>query len=206
MAAPFRIIRFWTDYATRDGKIHPVDKVEYCAPGNAQRSTTVAVVSHLSCILHDVDPDNPAHLLARQRWEFMKPAYEAWKQGQETPAHGTPLAAWAGITPQQAEVMRSFGLRCVEDIAEASDGVLGRVQLPGMRDIADSAKRFLASRDQVAVAETMGKMQAENDELREQLEEMRRMIIEGQQADEDAPRRRGRPPKVRDEAPDEVAA
>jgi len=207
MAAPIRILRFWEEYQKRNGEIVPVDMVEYCAPGMAQRSTTVAVVANLKKIRTDIDPDNPAFLMARERWAAIEPAYAAWKAGQETPANGTPFGAWAGITPQQAEVLRTFGFRSVEEIAEASDGVLSRVQLPGIRDLATNAKNWLASRDQVAVSETMSKMQAENAELRDQIEEMRQMLVEMSQRKEpdleadgsEAPRRRGRPPKVRDE-------
>ena len=182
MAAPFRIIRFWTDYIRRDGALVEVDKVEYCAPGRAQLATTIAIVSHLGRIREDIDPDNPAGQMARARWEVIGAAYAAWKAGKEMPLDGTPLAAWAGITPQQIDVLRSFGIRTVEDIAGASDSVLTKVQLPGMRDLAEGAKRFLASRDQNAVSEAMGKMQSENADLREQLEEMRQMLVEMSQS------------------------
>lgn len=212
MAVPLRIIRFWQDYIKRNGQLVAVDKVEYCAPGRAQLATTVAVVSQLSRIRDDVDPDNPAHQMARARWDAIAPAYEAWKSGQTLPENGTPLAAWSGITPQQAEVLRSFGLRSVEDIAESSDSVITKVQLPGMRAIWESAKNFLASKDQTAVAEMVGKMKSENDDLRDQLEEMRQMVLEmsGRTTPDadgsEAPKRRGRPPKVHEDVETEVAA
>ncbi len=209
MAATLRIIRFWTEYIKREGAIVPVDKVEYCAPGMGQRSTTVAPVSQLSKIREDVDPDNPVFALARDRWAAIEPHYSAWKQGQEMPSHGTPLAAWSGITPAQAEIIKTFGLRSVEEVAEASDSLIGRVQLPGMRDIAENARRFLASKDQNAIADALAKKDDEMALLRDQLEEMRQLVVELSQREADpetdeAPRRRGRPPKVQPEA--EVAA
>lgn len=208
-APPIRVIRFWQDYQKRDGKIVPVDKVEYCAPGRAQLATTVAVVAQLSRIREDVDPDNPAYLMARARWDAIEKAYNAWKSGQEMPADGTPLAAWSGVTQQQADVLRAAGFRAVEELAESSDSVVMKVPLPGMRTIWENAKHFVAAKDQSAVADAMGKMQSENADLAAQLEEMRQMVLEMSQRPEpvleddgsEAPRRRS---KAR--AQDEVAA
>lgn len=197
MPAPFRIIKFYTKYITRNGKTVPEDMVEYCAIGQAQRTTTPAYISQLRRVRSDFDADDVAGRLAFERWEAIRPAYEAWKKGQEIPDSGHPLGAWPGITPEQADVLRTAGLRSVEDVAAASDGVMSRVQLPNARGLRDLAAKFLEARDAQKVADRMSERDLEVLTLKEQLEEMRQLMLAQQSAeDEDeAPRRRGRPPK-----------
>lgn len=210
MATNLRILRFWTKYVQRNGVNTPVDMVEYCAPGMAQRQTTPAPISMLSKLHPDADIESPAYLMARDRWEAIRPAYEAWKAGNEVPTNGTPLGAWPGISPEQADVLRAAGMRSVEEIAESSDSVLGRIQLPGIRDLAAQAKLFLGSRDQAKVAASLAEKDRQIEEMRDQLEEMRQMILESAAREPDlmpdgseAPRRRG-PGRPRKE--DEAAA
>lgn len=205
-----RIIKFWTKYETRNGTMHPVDMVEYCAPGQAHRSTTTAPVSHLSRVRPVIDSDDIAGKFAQLRWQAIQPAYEAWKAGHEVPANGIPIAAWPGITPEQAEVFRTMGLRTVEEIAEASDSVMGRVQMPGARDIQANAKRFLEAQDSQRTAASLAEKDRQISTLNEQLEELRQIVLSqanasrGEDLDPDGsevPRRRGpgRPRKEREE-------
>lgn len=202
--APFRIVKFWTKYVQRGGQTVPVDMVEYCAPGMAQRASTTAPVSMLAKVQPNIDADNIAGQMALTRWRVIEPAYNAWKQGQELPQNGTPLAAWPGITPEQAEVFRQTGLRSVEEIADAGDSLLQRVQLPGTRDIRDNARRFLEAKDQARVADALAAKDEQINALTDQLEELRQMILAREADPSDdleadgsaAPRRRGRPPKV----------
>lgn len=186
MANPIRIVKFWTTYQPKpDGTTEAIDRVEYCAPGMAQRTTTTATVRSLSRLIPNVDPDNIAAAMAKSRWEAIEPAYNAWKAGQEAPTNGTPLAAWPGVSPEQAEVMRTLGLRTVEDVAGSTDTVISRVQLPGVRELQQNAKRFLAARDNVAVASQMGALEAAMQIKDEQLEEMRQIMLAMQARMED---------------------
>jgi hypothetical protein len=197
--APFRIIKFWTEYKRTAKGLVPIDKVEYCAVGMASRSTTVARISDLRRIREAPDPDDVASNIAKQRWEYIEKHYSAWKAGQETPEHGIPLAAWPGITPEQADVLRTAGLRSVEDIATASDGIVNRISLPGIRELQGNAKRFLEAQDGVKTAEALAKKDQEISSLQDQLEELRQIVLAKAAPDEDddePPKRRGRPPKV----------
>jgi hypothetical protein len=208
MSAPFRIVKFWTKYVQRNGATVAVDMVEYCAPGMAQRASTTAPVSMLAKVQPNIDPDNIAGQMALNRWRVIEPAYNAWKQGQELPASGTPLAAWPGITPEQADVFRQTGLRSVEEIADASDSLMQRVQLPGVRDIRDNARRFLEARDQAKVADALAAKDEQINALQDQLEELRQLVLAREADSSDdleadgsaAPRRRGRPPKVAEQS------
>lgn len=203
-----RILKFWTVYPKRDGVHVEVDMVEYCAPGRAQLATTIAPVKQLARVPETFDEQNIAAKMAHDRWNLIRPAYEAWKAGREIPANGTPLAAWPGVTTEQADVIRSFGLRSVEDVAEAPDSVIGRVQLPGMRNMQEQARAFLAAKDQNKVAEAIAAKDGEINDLKDQLEELRQLVIaqsQAKDADDDEPKRRGRPPK-RDSPVNEEAA
>lgn len=198
VTAPFRIIKFWTQYKRTAAGLKAIDMVEYCAVGMASKATTVARIADLRRIREAPDPDDVASNLARERWLFIEKHYNAWKSGQEAPEHGTPLAAWPGISAEQAEVMRTAGLRSVEDIASATDSVINRIQLPGVRDIQNAAKLFLDSLDTQRTADELARKDQQIAALSEQLEELRQIVI-AQSRDDDAPKRRGRPPKVRDD-------
>lgn len=205
--APFRIVKFWTEYQRKASGLVPIDKVEYCAIGMAGKTTTVARIADLKRIREAPDPDDVASNMARGRWEFIEKHYSAWKAGQAVPEHGTPLAAWPGITAEQADIFRTAGLRAVEDIASATDSVINRIQLPGVREIQATAKRFLEAQDSNKTVIALEEKDKQIGALTEQLEELRQMFLAQQGADDDAPKRRGRPPKVRDgETNDEVAA
>lgn len=196
--APFRIIKFWTEYKRTPTGLKAIDKVEYCAIGMAARSTTVARIADLKRIHENPDPDDVASNIAKQRWEFIEKHYNAWKAGQETPEHGVPLAAWPGITPEQADVLRTAGIRCVEDIANASDGIVNRINLPGVREIQKNAQRFIEAQDGAKTADALAKKDQEIMSLQEQLEELRQIVLAKAQEtdDDDPPKRRGRTPKV----------
>ena len=207
---PIRIVRFWTAYKTaKDGSVTPVDMVEYCQVGMAQRTTTTSPVHMLSKVRHDLDDSNPVLKMAKDRWAVIGAAYNAWKQGNEIPTTGTPIGAWPALSPEQADVLRNAGLRTVEDVANASDGIIGRIQLPGLRQLQEQAKLFLGARDQVRVAADLADKDRKLAEMAQQLEEMRQIMNEQQAArdDSEAPARRGpgRPRKVVSDA-DEVAA
>jgi len=203
--APFRIIKFWTEYKRAAGGLKEVDKVEYCAVGMAQKSTTVARIADLRRIREAPDPDDVASNLARDRWQFIEKHYNAWKAGQAVPEHGTPLAAWPGITSEQADVFRTAGLRAVEDIAQATDSVINRINLPGVREIQKNAQRFLEAVDSSAIADRMAEKDKQIASLTSDLEELKQLILSQREDDEeeDKPKRRGRPPKA---SSDEAAA
>ena len=200
--APFRVIKFWTEYKRTAKGLQPIDKVEYCAVGMASKSTTVARIADLRRIREAPDPDDVASNIAKQRWEFIEKHYTAWKAGQETPDHGIPLAAWPGITPEQADVLRTAGLRSVEDIATASDGIINRINLPGIRELHKTAKMFIEAQDGAKTADALAEKDRQIATLNEQLEELRQIVLSKMGSDDDdAPKRRGRPPKVEAEQP-----
>jgi len=177
-----RVIKFWTKYKP-DGKggFKGIDMVEYCAVGKASMATTVATVSSLGK-LQPLEPgdENMAIMMAHARWNSIKPQYDAWKEGRETPIDGTPLAAWPGITSDQADFLRNLGIRTVEDIAEASDSIIVKIPFPGARELRTSAQAFLKSADKAKVAGEITALTEKNRDLEDQLEEMRQIVLDMQ--------------------------
>lgn len=190
-----RVVRIWTDYVPRKGVMTPIDKVEYCAIGMAQRSTTVAAINQLNRVRPPVDNDDIAALMSNDIWNQIKPHYEAFKKGSETPDSGTPLGAWPGISQEQAAVLKLNGFRTVEEIAQATDSVMGRIQLPGARVLVEQAARFLQASDKAVIAADMAAKDALIATMREEQEEMKRILLDMQAQAKSEPRpRRGRPP------------
>lgn len=178
---PIRADRFWTQYRT--GK-PDVDYVEIRIPGD-KHTTAVHRVKDIMPP-EEPNPDSESDQYLLERWEIIGPAYNAWKSGSEVPEHGTPLAAWAGVRPEQADVLRSLGIRTVEEVADMTDSMVSQVRFPNARQLPIMARAFIGNADAAA-------KDAEMAELREQLAALKASI------EEDKPKR-GRPRKVEEAA------
>ncbi|TIU43697.1 MAG: hypothetical protein E5W30_20910, partial [Mesorhizobium sp.] len=88
----------------------------------------------------------------------------------------TALAAWSGVTPEQAEVLRTAGIRTVEEVRDLTDGQLDRVRLPNMRDLRKQAALFLENSDAAKAAEREAAKDAQIAALMERQEAMEAMI------------------------------
>src|SRR6478735_5812707 len=68
-------------------------------------------------------------------------AWAAYEKGLAAHGDGTPLAEWPVMSASMVEELRYFGFHTVEQIANASDMVIGK--MPGLSAIKDRAKLFL---------------------------------------------------------------
>lgn len=202
--AAISIVRFWTNYVpSEDGTMRGVDMVAYAPAGRQDRAVTTATVTSLSKLHPEhLAADNPAIAMAWARWRVIEPAYRAWKEGNEIPLDGTPLAAWPGISAEQCEVLKMMGIRTVEAFAEASDGIIGKVNFPSARALQTAARTWLGGADRQRTAAQMANLESENASLKSDLEEMRQIILE-MQREQQAKRGPGRPRK---ETSEEAAA
>lgn len=192
---PILIHRFYTVFVNdKDGKPIARDMVEFGPIGQAGRTHAVERIDVISRVQKNAGA-NPAIMMAKATWEFIKPRYEAWKNNQELPAEGTPLAAWNHLTPQQAEILRVNGVRSVEDVSVLTDTHIHRIPIPNLRSIIEAAKKFLDSSD---VNKFAAEMKAKDDTiaaLSARVDQMAEMLA----AQSEAPKR-GRPPKQTEEA------
>jgi len=199
--AAITIEKFWTNYVPKDdgSGMRPIDMVAYAPMGRRERSVITETISRLSKLQPEsLAADNPAVAMAWARWRAIEPAYRAWKDGQELPAVGTALAAWSGISPEQADVLRSMGIKSVEDFAGMSDGLVSKCNFPNARALQSAAKAWLEGADRAKAAAGMANLEAENASLKSDLEEMKAIILQ-MQAEQAAKRGPGRPRKEQGE-------
>lgn len=161
-------LEFWRDYEPdpeKPGDMRAVDWVRWARRGDLTYATNEDKVSRVMKPMRAAGGDggqeeNPV-------WLGIRGAYEAWKMGQETPVDGTPLDAWPALTRVQVEAFRAAQYRTIEDVAEITDGQLGRVRLPDMRQIRDKARTYMAAKQSSAAVEAQ---MADRDKKMEQME------------------------------------
>jgi hypothetical protein len=207
-----QIYRFWTEYRpdiADQAKLVGIDWVEYGPPGMGDRQRAVEKVSRIGSVRpRDPHGMNKALAEANDLWDYIRPAYEAWKNGQELPDKGTPLAAWNALSREQADIFKARGIKTVEAIAELTEAGLQQIPLPSIRKTVAAAKLFLQAYDQTRVAGELALRDAEIQKLKVQMAEMMASLKADDKTGELVPldaaprkRRRGRPPKRRAQPP-----
>ena len=92
-------------------------------------------------------------------------AWEAYSRGQNTTVEGTPLAEWPSMGAAMAEELKFLGFVTVEQLAQASDAVCGKV--PGLTGMKQKAKVFLEYSKGAAPLEQLQARMAELESQRE---------------------------------------
>jgi hypothetical protein len=105
--------------------------------------------------------------------------YAAFKQQQEAPTEGTPLAEWPAVTRSQVLELAAVHIKTVEQIAELSDDLLNKAVPMGGYALRDKAKRWLEQAAGNAPTEALA---AENALLKENQEVMQRQMDEMKKA------------------------
>lgn len=166
----------------------PVDWVCYAGAHALNTTSTWARVNDL--IPPETVRPNAGIKLVHMKaiWDKIGPKYEAWKQGEEIPADGTPIAAWPALSKEQVKALRSASVNTIEDLARASDAALGEIKLPQTRDLRRQAQAFLELRDNQDKASELAELRAEIERLKA-----------GGETEEAPKPRRGRPPKAKAE-------
>lgn len=124
------------------------------------------------------DQDGEKLRFMTYRWNQIEPAYEAFKAGRDIPVNGTPLAAWSGVTPEQADVFRVAGIRTVEEVRDLTEGQADKVRLPNMRDMRKQAKLFLENTDAAKAAEREAQKDAQIEAMAERMAAMEALLEE----------------------------
>lgn len=180
-----RVVEFKTQY--RPGK-EPVDMVLLAPAGPAfERQQSWHRVKKLVPPenVDDAERQSQKYQHMEARWSVIGPAYEEWKKGNDLPENGLPLAAWSGVTADQAAFLRKMGIRTVEDVRDMGEQAISALNWPNSRKLPELAKAYLEGE---AVAEKDSKIS----ELEEQIAVMREML-------EEQKPKRGRPRKVETE-------
>lgn len=170
-------LEFRTDYKTdkATGEIVPVEIVKWGRRGDFTYAQEVEI-KRLSRPMPQAEGDIP---MANPLWDALRPAYEAWRKGQEVPENGVPLEAWPALNKAQIKALRAAQYRTVEDVAAVTDSQLGTIRLPDPRQVRDSARLFLrAKEDATVIARTVGERDREIEAMRAQLSEDRELIAQ----------------------------
>lgn len=99
-------------------------------------------------------------------------AYNAWKRGEEVPLDGTAIKSWPVISPAQRQNLIAMGVATVEDLAQINDEGMRRYGMGGL-DLKQKAQAWLAaSKDVGQVTQQIAALQADNETLRQALQEV----------------------------------
>ena len=120
-------LKFWTEY--EGDAATPADWVEWVKKGDQFGATTAEKISRAK-------RDRPV-------WDALRPYYEAWQRGQDAPVNGMPLDAAPFMSKQLIEVLNRVHIRSVEDLADAEDAALAKLNIPGIRTMQGKARAFL---------------------------------------------------------------
>jgi hypothetical protein len=115
--------------------------------------------------------DSMSYKVMKARWDIIAPKYEAWKRNEDLPEDGTPLAAWSGVSVEQAAHLRAMGIKTVEAVRDMGEGAFTRLPFPNARQLPKLAAAFLAS---IGDAEK----DRELTEMRERMAAMEEMLAE----------------------------
>ncbi len=153
-----------------------VDYVRF-SPRHSPIMTTleerVSTMDPANLRLGDDDENNSMKMnFMRSRWDQIKPAYDAWKEGKEAPLDGIPLAAWPAVNDEYIEELRKHGIKTVQAVEAITDGNLGRIQIPNMRSLRDEARLFLQNTDKASLASQLA---SQNEQIASMAEEMAAM-------------------------------
>lgn len=171
-----KVLGFFTKFK-RDPKTGETRAIDYVRFSPAQALNTQITEDRVEALRppadEDADDDQPNRALKRMymnaMWSVISPAYEAWKKGYAIPETGTPLAAWAGITKDQADALRKFGLNTVEELASLEDNKLQRVPMPNAREVRNLARKYLSTSEDTKIADRLAELEKQNAMLAERL-------------------------------------
>jgi ATP-dependent Clp protease ATP-binding subunit ClpA len=163
-------------------RTRPVDYVTF-APRHSPTQTHIRErVSMLDPANLRLDTDDESFSMKanfmRARWDAIKPAYDAWKEGKEVPLDGISLAAWPAVSEAQIDELRKSGIKTVQDVAAITDTMIGRIQLPNVRGLKDEAKLFLENTDKASLANKVSEQDATIAQMAEEMAAMRALLEE----------------------------
>jgi hypothetical protein len=189
-----RVLSFKTTYHRKPGKeeLEPREWVTW-SPMHDPKSTTTEMIKFLRPpeeITEEEQNKAEKYLYMREIWRQVEPAYNAWKSGNEIPLDGTPLSAWAGVTPEQIDILRLAGVKTIQNVANMTEAQMNKIMLPGLRNLKSTAIEYLASREKTAQAEEVA-------DLKAKLEALTQMMAEKQDEEVAVKRGPGRPPKAK---------
>jgi hypothetical protein len=153
-------------------------------------------VEYLNVFISNIDQiDRPVTPADRVRF---KTRYDAFKAGEVEPQEGMPIKMCAFATPANVAACKSEKIYTVEQLVETPDERLIRAQLITFKYMCSD---WLKSSKNAGY---MGQMREQIETLKLQVEALKNRLADRGESVE-TPKRRGRPPKVKDEDASDAA-
>jgi hypothetical protein len=118
--------------------------------------------------------------------------WQAFQNNEDEPMVGTPLTEWAFVNRSQVEELKYFGIRTIEDLANAPDSQIQKFM--GINALKEKAKIFL---EDSKLQAPLDQLKSENEALRGEIENLK---LQMQEISKPKPRRTRK--KVDDEIQD----
>lgn len=121
---------------------YPVDFVSWTTVGEHNKAKTEFRV-------RDLAPQKAGSKRGQHaiEWPVIEPLYEAWCSDCEMQIEGTPLDAFAALTPEDITYLKQeFAIHTCEQLAAMKEGQITSCHLPGARQLVTRAKAFLDAR------------------------------------------------------------
>lgn len=168
---------WWTEYVVDPNNPKEqigVDYVKWVKKGtNGNAATCEKVARYMA----KTDAHGNVIREAALEWSVLEPYYKAWKEGEEIPEIGTPLAAWPGASVQLVEALKKYKIKTVEDFAMSVDAALGGIPIPNIGQLRRTAHAFLeAQRTTSQVEAALTAKDGIIDALKADMAEMREMM------------------------------
>lgn len=173
MEQTIKVLDFKTEFKGTGKDTRSVDWVKFTPIGAFNTTATWVRIKEVMPPEEGFDRDDNSEriMYMRAKWDQIRPAYEAWKSGNEIPEDGTPLVAWPGINNDIAQQFIRHGIKTVEEVAGLNDANMSRVSLPNLRSLRNQAEAFLNAVESGAVAKQVTEQKEQVDALEEQLRE-----------------------------------
>lgn len=124
-----------------------------------------------------------------------KAGIEAFREGKVIPRHGTPLINWERLTKSRREQLAPRW-PTIEDLAAVPDSSLGDIGMDG-RVLRDMAKGDIQAKTSLSpVVKELADANETIRRMQDQIDSLAQTVSALQRPDEDAPARRGRPPRA----------
>lgn len=165
-------------------RLREIHKVEY-GPLGSSKTRVIAPVESLRP--RTMTPaKGSADELSLLKWRIIEPKYRQWLAGQEITQDGTPLAAWHGISREQADALKFRGIHTVEQLSQLTDTHIQSYGISNLRQLRDSAQRYVTTLDKGAVEAELAEKDIKITALQDQIAEMA-AVLQRMQAQMQAP-------------------
>lgn len=152
-------LEFWKDYLkSDDGTYKEVEWVRWSRKGS--NNTTEDKIVRVQKQNNGV-------------WEALEPHYKAWQKGEKVEIDGTPIDVCSFFSREQLKMLKQMHIVSAEEFATASDSILEKLGIPGVRALQAKTQAFLNAQGASNSAEEITKRDEKIDTLTQELAELR---------------------------------